>query len=286
MVAPNLPYLIKGSEVLTGCSWLKHRVTSADQYAEAKMDLRQVVNTGKQKRDPCPLAPPVTYDENSLGSEDVCLTRTKTWLLLAYGGATAILGMAILFYLKDLVFPLFFLALSRYDGNSVRDPKTLFLMGLYTGIMVFTMYLALLGFLIVRYLYKSGINSGEFDKESPETKSHGNENMSMFQFAALAAIVLLVIKELIMFCKIQIAYSNYHLSTPKQIIKSSNLLIKEVVQGHFINEQILHAIIVIIFFGVGCLILYELSKVVKIGCGSHPALACWHMLVQVMPSRN
>ena len=69
---------------------------------------------------------------------------------------------------------------------------------------------------------------GKFDKESPETKSHGKENMSMFQFAALAAIVLLVIKELIMFCKIQIAYSNYHLSTPKQIIKSSNLLIKEV----------------------------------------------------------
>ena len=111
--------------------------------------------------EPCPLALPVTYDEESLGSEDICLTRTKTWLLLAYGGATAILGMAILFYLKDLVFPLFFLALSRYDGNSVRDPKTLFLMGLYTGIMVFTMYLALLGFLIVRYLYQSGINSGK-----------------------------------------------------------------------------------------------------------------------------
>lgn len=73
---------------------------------------------------------------------------------------------------------------------------------------------------------------GRFDKESPETKSHGNENMSMFQFAALATIVILVIKELIMFYKILNAYSNYHLSTLKlmdyQINESSNLLIKEV----------------------------------------------------------
>ena len=72
MVAPNLRYLKKGSEVLTAYSWLRHRVTSgetdckliiyysassalqfhaaADQYAEAKMDLRKVVDTGKQKR--------------------------------------------------------------------------------------------------------------------------------------------------------------------------------------------------------------------------------------------
>ena len=73
---------------------------------------------------------------------------------------------------------------------------------------------------------------GKFDKESPETKSHGKENMSVFQFAALATIVLLVIKELIMFYKIFIAYSNYHLSTLKlmnyQITESSNRLIEEV----------------------------------------------------------
>ena len=72
MVAPNLRYLKRGPEVLTAYSWLRHRVTSgetdcklvmycsassalqfhaaADQYAEAKMDLRQVVDTGKQKR--------------------------------------------------------------------------------------------------------------------------------------------------------------------------------------------------------------------------------------------
>ena len=111
--------------------------------------------------EPCPLALPVTYDEESLGSEDVCLTRTKTWLLLAYGAATAIFGMAILSYLKYLVFPVFFLSLSGYDEFFVRDPNTLFQMGLYTGITVFTMYLTLLGFLIVRYLYQSGKNSGK-----------------------------------------------------------------------------------------------------------------------------
>ena len=111
--------------------------------------------------EPCPLALPVTYDEESLGSEDVCLTRTKTWLLLAYGAATAIFGMAILSYLKYLVFPVFFLSLSGYDEFFVRDPNTTFQMGLYTGIMVFTMYLTLLGFLIVRYLYQSGKNSGK-----------------------------------------------------------------------------------------------------------------------------
>ena len=73
---------------------------------------------------------------------------------------------------------------------------------------------------------------GRFDKKSPETKSHGNEHMSMFQFAALATIVILVIKELIMFYKIFTAYSNYHLSTLKlmnyQITESSNRLIKKV----------------------------------------------------------
>ena len=74
---------------------------------------------------------------------------------------------------------------------------------------------------------------GRFDKESPETKSHGNEHMSMFQFAALATSVILVIQELKMFYKILIAYSNYHLSTLKplmdyKIIEFSNLLIKEV----------------------------------------------------------
>ena len=110
----------------------------------------------------CPLALPVTYDEESLGSENVCLTRTKTWLILAYGAATAIFGMAILFYLKDFVFPVFFLAYGYgYDKFFVRDPNTTFQMGLYTGIMVFTMYLTLLGFLIVRYLYQSGKNSGK-----------------------------------------------------------------------------------------------------------------------------
>ena len=73
---------------------------------------------------------------------------------------------------------------------------------------------------------------GRFDKESPDTKSHGNEHMSMFQFAALATSVILVIQELKIFYKILIAYSNYHLSTLKltdyQTYESSNLLIKEV----------------------------------------------------------
>ena len=117
--------------------------------------------------EPCPLALPVAYDEESLGSDDVCLTRTKTWLLLACGAATAIFGMAILSYLKYLVFPVFFLSLSGVWSLEalyeffVRDPNTLFQMGLYTGIMVFTMYLTLLGFLIVRYLYQLGKNSGK-----------------------------------------------------------------------------------------------------------------------------
>ena len=73
---------------------------------------------------------------------------------------------------------------------------------------------------------------GRFDNESPETKSHGKEDMSMFQFAALATSVILVIQELKMFYKILIAYSNYHLSTLKlmnyQITESSNRLIKKV----------------------------------------------------------
>ena len=109
----------------------------------------------------CPLALPVTYDEESLGSENVCLTRTKTWLILAYGAATAIFGMAILFYLKDLVFPVFYLDLSRYDPVMFPYTDTLFQMGLYTEIMVLTIYLTLLGFFTVRYLYHSGIESGK-----------------------------------------------------------------------------------------------------------------------------
>ena len=117
----------------------------------------------------CPSALPFINDAEGLKSEDAHLTRTKTWLLLAYGTATVIFGMALLFCLKYLVFsmtydpeyPGFFHELFGYDGNSVREADTLFQIGLYTGIMVFTMYLTLLGFFTVRYLYQSGMESGK-----------------------------------------------------------------------------------------------------------------------------
>ena len=119
--------------------------------------------------EPCPSALPFINDAEGLKSEDAHLTRTKTWLLLAYGTATVIFGMTLFFCLKYLVFsmtydpeyPGFFHELFGYDGNSVREADTLFQIGLYTGILVFTMYLTLLGFFTVRSLYQSGMESGK-----------------------------------------------------------------------------------------------------------------------------